>query len=175
VVNLDLATPDISFPGAIAYTNALIAKIEAEAIEPAEIKQAIATLVASQNGARGFFVAYLTSDSAIGDRSPQSVIEALATAPETVAELLAKNVAMSAAMSIAHERNDDEQMQKSSQRVCKRSIKLIQKLRLKAIATEIEALLHSLKTDEGEYVQFLKRWGYDAEQRQAIKTVLELI
>jgi uncharacterized membrane protein (DUF441 family) len=51
----------VTFEEAIAFTQSLMSQIEAGEVSPSEIRNAIAQLVKSENGARGFFVTYLTS------------------------------------------------------------------------------------------------------------------
>jgi hypothetical protein len=64
----------ITFEQAIAHTENLL---NTDPIDDHELQQAIADLIATDNGARGFFVTYLTGDWAIADHPPESVIQAL--------------------------------------------------------------------------------------------------
>jgi hypothetical protein len=126
------------------------------------------------SGARGFFVTYLTDDRTFADSPPDFVIEALKSSPEIVSELLVKNVTMSAAMAVVHRRNNDENMAQSSDRVCRRSINLIQQLQLDEITNKLKQLQQSIATSEGSYTEFLQKWGYasDREQIQAIQEAI---
>ena len=169
-----LSVPEtVSFEEAIALTQELLSQIEAGQLSETEIENAIASLVKSQNGARGFFVTYLTDNRQLADQPTPAVFGALETAPETVPELLVKNTAMSSAMAVHHRRNGDQEMAASSERVRSRSVHLIQNLNLPALKSTAKELYHSATTGEGVYQEFLQRWGYDEEQRKAMTQALE--
>jgi len=163
-----LAPENITFENAIALTQSLLTEIEADRLSQAEIEQAVASLVRTQNGARGFFVTYLTDDRPLADQPSPGVLDALRDAPAIVAELLVKNLAMSAAMVVYHSRHLKEEMAAGSARVQARSHHLIQTLQMPACQTLAEQMLESLRTSEGEYELFFQRWGYDGEQKDAI-------
>jgi hypothetical protein len=162
----------ISFPDAIATTENLMTQMQEDRLAEAEIEQAIASLVSSKNGARGFFVAYLTGDISLADSPSPGVINALKSSPELVSELLVKNLAMSAAMAITHRRNNDTDNVAGSERVCRRTANLIQKLDLDLIKKNLSQLETTITTKKGDYTEFLQRWGYDEEQQQAILKVI---
>ncbi|MEG4800364.1 hypothetical protein QUB63_06755 [Microcoleus sp. ARI1-B5] len=163
-----LASESITFEGAIELTQSLLAQIEADRLSQAEIEQSVASLVKTQNGARGFFVTYLTDEGQVADRPSPGAIEALREAPEIVAELLVKNLAMSAAMVVHHSRHQSEERAAGSARVRDRSRNLIQILQLPACQTVASQMLASLQNAGGEYEEFFERWGYDDEQKLAI-------
>jgi hypothetical protein len=167
----------ISFQEAIATTQSLLEEMEANRASEREVEEAIASLVKSMNGARGFFVTYLTDDRSFADSPSEFVIEALKSFPEIVSELLVKNVAMSAAMAVVHRRNNDEDMAQGSDRVCRRSIQLIQKLQLDELTNKLKQLQQSIATSEGSYADFLQKWGYasDREQIQAIQEAIKRV
>ncbi len=162
----DFAVPEITFAQAIQQTQSLLDQM-AEGIAEPELLRAIARLVSSETGARGFFVTYLTDPRPLADSPSPAVLEALRSAPEIVAELLVKNLAMSTAMAVAHYRNRDEAAQ-DSQRVQRRTAYLIKRVALPQISEQSQKLQESAVTEKGTYQEFLDRWGYDAEQRQAI-------
>ena len=163
-----LASESITFEGAIELTQSLLSLIEADQLSEADIEQAVRSLVKTQNGARGFFVTYLTDDLPEADQPSPGVVEALRSAPEIVAELLVKNLAMSAAMVVHHSRHQSEEMAAGSARVQKRSRNLIQILQMPACQTLASQMLESLQNAKGEYEEFFQRWGYDNEQKLAI-------
>ncbi|MEZ2250072.1 hypothetical protein [Microcoleus sp.] len=175
-----LASENITFEGAIALTQSLLSEIEADSLRDsyasrlsqAQIQQAVASLVNTHNGARGFFVTYLTDDRHQADEPSPGVLDALREAPEIVAELLVKNLAMSAAMVVYHSRHHKPEMAAGSQRVQGRSRHLIQTLQIPACQTLAEQMLENLRTGQGEYEQFFDRWGYDGEQKAAIGSAL---
>lgn len=173
----ELKVPDnITFEDAIALTQDLIAKLEKEEINAAQLQSLIADLVATSNGARGFFVTYLTADSPVADPPSPAVLAGLKTAPEQVSELLVKNVAMSTAMAITHRRQDNEPLAQGSDRVQRRSIALIQHLKDDLLREKAQQMRDSALTGKGEAeLAFLQRWGYDDEQRSAIAQNLEQV
>ena len=127
----------------------------------------VAELVASRDGARGFFVVSLAGDCPLMDRLPDPVVMALRQAGEGVVDLTARNLAMSTAMALHHQRSGDGQQQGGSERVTSRCLELLRLLEPAAVRDRLEVLLAATRGD-GVDVAFLDRWGYDAEQRQAI-------
>jgi hypothetical protein len=168
--------PDpITFEQAIALTQALLAQMEQAALSEPEIQQTIADLVRSENGARGFFVAYLSGGSSLADHPSPAVIQALRSSPDIVSELLVKNLSMSTAMAITHRRNQNEEMVAGSNQVRARASQLLQTLELPEVRVKAQAMLESVQTGEGSYQSFLNRWQYDNEQRKEIEQVLRLL
>jgi hypothetical protein len=171
----------ITFEAAIALTQSLLDRIATGEMAEADIEQAVSDLVQTDNGARGFFVTYLSDTRPNGDRPSDALINALLTAPDTVAELLVKNLAMSSAMALTHRRHQNEDMARGSDQVRSRTTLLIQMLlpanRLPLLRPKLNALLESSRTGAGEYATFLRRWGYDEEQKSviqnAVKTALD--
>jgi len=173
----EFKVPDnVTFEDAIALTQDLIVKMENEEINSWQLQDTIRALVKTSNGARGFFVTYLTADSAVGDQPPEAVLASLKTAPELVSELLVKNVAMSTAMAMTHRRQNNESMAQGSDRVQRRSLHLIQQLNNEWIQEKAQQMRASALTGKGEAaVAFFERWGYDEEQRSAIAQTLEKV
>jgi len=167
-------TEVITFEQAIARTQSLLTQLE-QGLSGSEIQAAITTLVSTDNGARGFFVTYLTDDRPFVDQPCDAVIQALQTSPAIVSELLVKNLAMSTGMAIAHRRNANEAMAQGSERVQRRTADFIEHVQMPEIAQKAAQLQASAETGVGEYQNFLERWGYDAEQRQKIAQVMEAI
>lgn len=166
--NFTLSIPEsVSFEEAIALSQQLMESMESQSADPSIIQHSIAQLVASQNGARGFFVTYLTDERFLADTPSIEVLQALQSAPETVAELLVKNLAMSSAMIITYRRHQREDLAIGSERVRSRTLGLMQQLQLPLISDKLQQLQHSL-TEQGVYSEFLSRWGYDDEQRCTI-------
>jgi hypothetical protein len=168
--NLDKSS--LSFPEAIAATQSLMVSMNDRQLDEAEIERAIASLVNTKNGGRGFFVAYLTSDLTLPDYPSLGVINALKTAPEIVGELLVKNLAMSSAMAVTHRRDRDETQAQNSERVTKRTANLIRLINLDFIKAELGKLQTTIVTGEGEYRDFLQRWGYDRTQQEIIQQAI---
>jgi hypothetical protein len=163
---------DVSFPQAIALAEEILA-LPAEPDDGMQ-ERAIAALLQTSNGARGFFVTFLTGESPLADTPTAGIIRALQSAPAIVADLMTKNLAMSTAMQLTHQANGDAEQAAGSARVQARSRTLIAALQLPALQTELQQLQASATTNSGEYAEFLARWGYDAEQRQAIQQVVAL-
>ncbi len=169
------AAPSLSFQDAIATTQSLMAKMANNELNEAEIERAIASIVSSKSGARGFFVPYLTSDISLADNPSSGVVNALKTAPEVVSELLVKNLAMSSAMAVTHRRNNDESNAQGSERVTRRTANLIRLVNLDLVTEGLNKLQTTIATGEGEYQDFLNRWGYDREQQQVIQQAISKI
>jgi hypothetical protein len=105
----------ISFENAIQQTQDLLSQIEF--LDAKTITQKFTELVSTENGARGFFVTYLTSDLSHTEYPSLEVITALKTSPIFVNELLVKNLAMSTAMVIYHRSQGDKENAQGSEKV----------------------------------------------------------
>jgi len=127
----------------------------------------VAEMVASRDGARGFFVVSLAGDYPLMDRLPDPVVLALRQAGAGVVDLSVRNLAMSTAMALHHQRSGDAGQQAGSERVQLRCTELLRLLEPSLVKDRLETLLEGT-AGRGEDVAFLDRWGYDAEQRAAI-------
>lgn len=168
-----LIVPDsVTFEEAIALTQLLLAAMEQQQVSDAELEQTLTALTQQMNGARGFFVTYLTDDRPFADAPSGAVVRALQASAEPVSELLVKNLAMSTAMAIVHRRNHNEAMAQGSERVRARTAQLIHLTQLPQVRTKAQQLYDSAQTGTGIYQSFLERWRYDSEQRQAIQQAI---
>jgi hypothetical protein len=165
--NLLQIPDDITFEAAIALTQTLLDQLSLKQLED-PLQEVAAKLVSTRNGARGFFVAYLTDARPLADRPDPEIVEALKTEPDGVSELLVKNLAMSTAMAMAHRRNAQLDLAEQSLRVSRRSADLIQRVGGDCLKREAQALWQGVTASSGSYATFLKKWGYDAEQKAAI-------
>lgn len=171
--------PEFSIPNSISFeeamdtTQTLLEQVEKGAVTDQALERAIAALVATENGARGFFVVYLSDGRSLPPEADVAVVEALKTSPKVIASLLIKNLAMSTAMAIFHRRNQNEELVSGSDRVQQRSSSLIQTLQTPDLKQEAHLLASSIDQQGDEYQAFLERWGYDEEQRQAIRQSLQ--
>ena len=127
----------------------------------------VAELVASRDGARGFFVVSLAGDSPLMDRLPDPLVLALRSAGEGVVDLSVRNLAMSTAMALHHQRQADPGQQAGSERVQLRCTELLRLLEPAQVKARLETLL-AATGGSGADVAFLERWGYDAPQKAAI-------
>jgi len=135
----------------------------------------VAELVASRDGARGFFVVSLAGDCPLMDRLPEPLVLQLAAAGEGVVDLSARNLAMSTAMTLHHQRAGDAQQQAASERVAVRCTELLRLLPGAAVKQRLEILLAAAAQNQGEDVAFLERWGYDAQQKAAIAAAVDAV
>ncbi len=135
----------------------------------------VAELVASRDGGRGFFVVSLAGDCPLMDRLPEPLAMQLRAAGAGVVDLTARNLAMSTAMALHHQRQADAAQQAGSERVQARCTELLRLLEPDAVKQRLETLLAAASQGEGDDVAFLDRWGYDAEQRQAIAAAIEAV
>ena len=161
----------ITFENAIQQTQDLLSKIQS--LDTDTITQKLTELVSTENGARGFFVTYLTSDLPYTEHPSLEVITALKTSPILVNELLVKNLAMSTAMVIYHRSQGDEENAQGSEKVQEKTGQLIKQLLSQSLGEKLQQLATSLNTGQGEYQAFLERWGYDDCQRQAIAKIIQ--
>ena len=161
----------ISFENAIQQTQDLLSQIEF--LDAKTITQKFTELVSTENGARGFFVTYLTSDLSHTEYPSLEVITALKTSPIFVNELLVKNLAMSTAMVIYHRSQGDKENAQGSEKVQEKTGQLIKQLLSQSLGEKLQQLATSLNTGQGEYQAFLERWGYDDCQRQAIAKIIQ--
>ena len=160
---------NMTFEEAITYTENLLGRGD---VEELQLESEISTLVQTSNGARGFFVCFLTGEWQLADNPSSGIIKALQSEPNAIAELLVKNLAMSTAMAIVHQRADNSEQAQGSKRVAKRTALLMEKVDLVEVRTIAAQMQNSASTSTGEYVSFLEKWGYDVEQKQAIANVL---
>lgn len=165
----------ITFEAAIALTQTLLNRAEQGALNPAEIEATAAKLLDTPNGARGFFVTYLTDARPLVETLMPAVLPALQTAPAIASELLVKNLAMSTAMEMTHRRNNSLDQAAQSAQVQRRTAALMKQLGFPYFKAEAEALWQGATTNVGPYAAFLKRWEYDAEQQQAIAQSLQSV
>lgn len=162
---------EMSFEAAIEVTQGLLLQFQQGQIQEPALAAVIANLVATENGARGFFVVYLSSDHNV--QAEALIATALRPSFPIVAPLLVKNLAMSTAMALTHQRNQRPDLRQGSERVQSRTVALIRLLDATELKTQAQGLAASIQTGHGAYQSFLDRWGYDQEQRQAIYTSLE--
>ena len=160
---------NMTFEEAISYTESLLGRGD---VEELQLESEISTLVQTSNGARGFFVCFLTGEWQLADNPSSGIIKALQSEPNAIAELLVKNLAMSTAMAIVHQRAGNSEQAQGSNRVAKRTALLMEKVDLVEVRTIASQMQNSANTNTGEYVSFLEKWGYDVEQKQAIANVL---
>lgn len=174
---------EISFQGAIALTERLLAQVVAGQLTAAEVEYAIAQLVKTVDGARGFFVAYLTDDRAIAATPIGAVVAAIETVPGVTVDLLVKNLVMAAAMALTHERQGNPEMAAQSRRTSDQSAVLLRCLlapdgaavaQTRAIAV-LTAMDESLRTEAGDYGEFLRKWRYDEAQRTVMRTAIAAV
>lgn len=162
----------LSFSQAIQATQLLMKEIKAQELDEVSIEQKVSSIVQTKNGGRGFFVAYLTSELSLADQPSPGIISALKFSLDQVEELLVKNLAMSSAMTVTHQRNNDLEQVKGSQKVCQRTSNLIQMIEQNSIKQELEKLKLTINDGEGDYQDFLERWQYDDEHKQAIEKAI---
>jgi len=159
----------MTFEEAIAYTEALLLRKD---LDDSQLESEICALVQTSNGARGFFVCFLTGEWQLADFPSSAVIRALQSTPNAIAELLVKNLAMSTAMAIFHRYAGNKESAQGSDRVARRTSLLIEKVNLTEVREISVQMQNSAITNTGEYSAFLEKWGYDSEQKQAIANAL---
>jgi hypothetical protein len=163
---------NIKFNEAIDLTQLFLTQLQKNELTSPQILDFVSTLIQTANGARGFFVTYLTAQNPICDEPQSEVIAAIAAHPEVAADLLVKNIAMSTAQQLYHHRRNDSEMIASSATVAARTTKMIQALNLPQIQDMFRDLVSTIETGTGSYTEFLTRWGYDDEQKQSIGQIV---
>ena len=159
----------ISFPKAMECTASWLAEWEAGELSDEVLADRVGELVASRDGARGFFVVSLSAVSPLMDRLPEPLVVALRGAGEAVVDLSVRNLAMSTAMAMHHDRAGDHEQQARSQQVQERSSELLRQLDPVLVKLRLETLVEACAQESGSDLPFLERWGYDQEQREAIQ------
>jgi len=134
----------------------------------------VAELVASRDGARGFFVVALAGEVPLMDRCPEALVFQLSQAGEPVVDLTVKNLAMSTAMQLQHQRTGDGDLEAASERVRLRTTELLRQLNPELVKARLELLLAATR-GVGDDLEFLARWGYDEDQRAAIAASIEAV
>jgi len=162
----------LSFQEAIAQSTEWIRRWDQEELSDDVLADAVGELVRQRDGARGFFVASLTSDSPLMDRLPDPLIYQLRLAGEEVVDLTVRNLAMSTAMGVHHKRNQDQALLDGSSRVRSRCLDLLRLLEPHQVKNRLETLIEGLN-DRGEDKNFLERWGYDDEQKHKIEETVK--
>jgi hypothetical protein len=163
---------NIKFDAAIDLTQLFLTQLKKNELSSAQILDFVSALIQTANGARGFFVTYLTAKDPICDEPQPEIITAIAAHPEIAVDLLVKNIAMSTAQQLYHQRRDDSEMMASSATVAARTTKMIQALNLPQIQAMCRELVSTIQTGTGSYTEFLTRWGYDDEQKQSIDRIV---
>ena len=163
-----LSQTPVTFEAAISQSQELLAAIAEQRLDDQAFAQQVQTLVQTENGARGFFVTYLTADMPQADQPSPDLLMALQTSPEIVSELLVKNLAMSSATAVLHRRQQSPELAQGSDQVRQRTVNLINQLALPPLTPKLLALKTTVTTGQGDYQAFIERWDYDAEQKAAI-------
>jgi hypothetical protein len=163
-----------TFQQAMEITAQWLALWENGELSDEVLSDRVAEMVASRDGARGFFVVSLAGDCPLMDRLPEPVVLSLRQAGAGVVDLSVRNLAMSTAMALHHQRSGDPGQQAGSERVQLRCTELLRLLEPSAVKDRLETLLEAT-AGRGEDVAFLDRWGYDAEQRAAIADAVEAV
>jgi hypothetical protein len=165
---------NIKFDAAIDLTQSFLTQLNKNELTSSQILEFVSALIQTANGARGFFVTYLTAKDPICDEPQPEIIAAIAAHPEIAADLLVKNIAMSTAQQLYHQRRNDSDMMLSSATVAARTTKIIQQLNLPQIQDMCRELVSTIQTGVGSYTEFLTRWGYDDEQKDSIDKIVAL-
>ncbi len=134
----------------------------------------VSDLLHKEEGARGFLVISLTSESPLMDRLPEPLVNKLQKEGEFIIDLVVKNLAMSSAMTVFHNKQKNFDLKNSSERIKRRCIEILRVLDSSLVKERLEVLLNGIK-GFGKDSDFLKRWNYDREQVKAISESIFLI
>jgi len=170
-----MSTLEPNFQQAMEIAAGWLKQWDEEEISDEVMADRVGELVASRDGARGFFVVSLAGDSALMDRLPEALIHKLQEAGESVVDITARNLAMSADMTVHHRANADEAQASGSERVNTRCTELLRQLESQRVKDRLETLLEAAAHNRGDDVSFLERWGYNADQKAAIHAAIEAV
>lgn len=166
------ASGELTFPQAMEQASTLLSQWEAGELSDEVLADQVATLIGSRDGARGFFVVSLPGECPLMDRLPEPLVLQMRRAGSPLVDLSVRNLAMASAMEVHHRRSGDADHEAGSQRVRERSSDLLRQLDPALVKTRLEQLLQALNDGSGPDRAFLERWGYDAEQCQAIQAAV---
>jgi hypothetical protein len=165
-------TTGIKFAAAIELTQQFVLQLQEGVLTSEQVQSFVTDLVTTQEGARGFFVGYLTNGLAVVDKVHPGIILGLQAHPAVIADLLVKNLAMSTAQNLHFVRENQADMAANSATVATRSRQLIDALQMPEIKMISQQIIDAIQTGAGEYAEFLERWGYDTEQKEVIEKAL---
>ncbi|MXW39941.1 MAG: hypothetical protein F4Z75_02050 [Synechococcus sp. SB0668_bin_15] len=160
----------LSFTEAINRTERWLGQWQAGSMTTEALAQQLEGLLPSADGRRGFFVVALAGPSPLLDEPPAPVVEQLHRGGKVVVDLVVRNLAMGTAMALAHQRQGHGEQAQGSLQVQRRAQALLAQLDPLAVRQRLDQLL-AATGGHGADVAFLKRWNYDAAQRQAIAKV----
>ena len=145
---------------------------ENEELSDEVLADRVAELLASRDGARGFFVISLASDCPLMDRLPDPLLVQLRAAGGIVIDLTVRNLAMSTAMAIEHKRKGDFEQQACSERITARTVELLRLLEPNQVKSRLEIMLEATVNSNGSDMEFIRKWGYNNEQKLAITSTI---
>ena len=157
----------LSFAEAISCTELWLQQWQTGSMTAEVLAQQLASLLASSDGRRGFFVVALAGSSPLLDHPPTAIVEQLHRGGLAVVDLVVRNLAMGTAMALAHQRQGHGEQAKGSLRVQRRAQDLLARLDPLTVRQRLDQLLAATE-GHGVDVAFLERWNYDNAQRQAI-------
>ncbi|HEY9868913.1 MAG TPA: hypothetical protein V6D08_07085 [Candidatus Obscuribacterales bacterium] len=163
---------ELSFHESLRASEELLSRFDNGQLGKAAFAGEAAAILSSVSGARGFLVTLLTGEFRAADEPAEELVEALRGAGAVVCDLLAKNLVMSSAMAVAHERELNYEAAAGSKRVFARTARLVQSLEIDEMRARLEAMWLALTQGSGEYSPFLKRWQYDEEQLEQVRTAM---
>jgi len=177
-----------SFMESAAYAGSLCRALEGGR-GGAEYAERLKAMLSHSDGARGFFVTYLTDPALnkIAD-APEGISEVVSTSLKAsnisvVAPLAVMNVAMPAATALTHQESGDEHSATNSARTARRGCRVLRCLvsdaatasltreKLKACLAAANAWPKEEEVDK-DWATFLRRWKYNEKQVIAIREVL---
>jgi len=162
-----------------------------EALQQGESPPTLTSFLGTSEGARGFFVHWLTRDDwarADEETPPAALQVALEGAPQEVADVMVMNVIMATATAIYHRRAGRRDQADMSQRTATRAKLLVRALRerVPSLGTAVLGVRAALSTDEEKkklmgvdaetedaWLVFLQRWMWDDEQLERIAECME--
>lgn len=161
----------MDFKTAISEANKLL--VACDGRSEAMSASCLLPFFADEEGARGFFVAWLTDDWKFPEGIPESLLAALKQKPSPAYSVLVRNLAMSSATEASHKRSGDVQKAYMSAVVAERSINLIERLNDETLWTLLSEMRRTLIGESGVFSDFLSRMKYSDDEKMAALSAIE--
>eukprot|EP00933_Yihiella_yeosuensis_P054555 TRINITY_DN5301_c3_g1_i1.p1 TRINITY_DN5301_c3_g1~~TRINITY_DN5301_c3_g1_i1.p1 ORF type:complete len:278 (+),score=60.01 TRINITY_DN5301_c3_g1_i1:141-974(+) len=179
---------EADFMSSAVYAGSLCRTFEAGGSSD-ELQSRLAAMLGHSDGARGFFVTYLTDPKlkTVAD-APEGIPQIIQTAlqnsnADVVSPLAVMNLAMSTATGLSHKAKGDVEKAANSELTARRSAKVLEVLlssgsdaqMAAATRKKLEAARAAAddESSDKEWTAFYSRWGYNDEQMEAVRSVLD--
>ena len=162
----------MEFKAAIAEAANLLAKYQKQ---PGDITEAqLEPFLSSEEGTRGFFVSYLSSDVDFAE-TPQALCAALRKSNPIASSIVVRNLVMSAASEASHRRSGDEEKAWASAAVAEKTGNLIADVNAQPLWNVLSEMRKSLLSEGDAFNDFLGRMNYSDDEKLTALTAVNLV